>query len=169
MKDKVIKYISKLKSNKLLISFIISFAILFNICTYTVFAKYISDTTQNINLQMQKPIIEVETENMKELIITSDKVTYDFKIKNYNDEQQINKMSMEYYIEIISDRLDIFKIELYKEKEKLKLNNYKTDIIELPIKEKKLDEYHLEVFPLHEINEDINTNIQIQIKCTQKK
>ena len=43
MKGKITKYINKIKNKKILIAFIISFAILFNICTYTVYAQYISE------------------------------------------------------------------------------------------------------------------------------
>lgn len=168
MKEKIIKYLNKMKTKKILISFIISFAILFNICTYTVFAKYISESVENINLKIQEPIIEIEGENNKEITITTEKVSYEFKVKNYNNEDQINKINLEYYIEIDSERLDVFKVKLYKGEQLLNLNNYKTEVIELSNKEKKLDEYHLEVFPLDDINENINSKIKIKVHCSQK-
>ena len=169
MKEKITKYINKIKTKKILISFIVSFAFLFNISTYTVYAKYISESIKNINLQIQEPIIELEGEKNKKITITTDKATYDFKVKNYNNEEQINKINMEYYIEIFSDRLDIFKVNLYKGEEEIKLNNNKTDIIDFSNKEKRIDEYHLEVFPLDDINEDVNSTIQIKVHCNQKK
>ena len=147
----------------------VSFAILFNICTYTVYAKYISETIEDISLKIEEPIIEVEAEEQKELTITSDKVTYDFKIKNYNNEEKVNKINMEYYIEIVSDRLDILKINLYKGEEKLNLNNYKTDMLELSNKEKILDEYHLEVYLIDEINENIESSVNIKTNFNQKQ
>lgn len=162
------KYINKIKTKKILISLIISFAILFNISTYTVFAKYISESIESIKLKVQEPIIELEGENNKEITITTDKVSYDFNIKNYDNQDKINKINMEYYLEIFSDRLDLFKINLYKGKEQLKLNNNKTNIMDFSNKEKMVDEYHLEVFPLDDINENINCNIQIKVHCSQK-
>lgn len=76
---------------------------------------------------------------------------------------------MEYYIEIVSNRLDILKFNLYKGEEKLELNNYKTDRIELAKQEKRLDEYHLEVYLIEDINENIDSSIQIKIHCNQKQ
>ena len=147
----------------------VSFAILFNICTYTVYAKYISETIEDISLKIEKPIIEVEAEEQKELTITSNKATYNFKIKNYDNEEKVNKINMEYYIEIVSDRLDILKINLYKGEEKLNLNNYKTDTLELSNKKKILAEYHLEVYLIDEINENIESSVNIKINFNQKQ
>ena len=57
---------------------------------------------------------------------------YEFKIKNFEDENNITSVEMEYYIEILTDISDLIKIELYK-----KDSNKKDDIVgEIPVQVK---------------------------------
>ena len=167
MKINVIKNLNKLKSNKLLISIAVAFAVMFNISTYSVFAKYSSEFINSISFQIEKPILEVSSDAEQEITITSNTAKYSFNVKNYNNEEQINNIDMKYYLEIVSDKLDMLKIHLYKGEEELKLEKYKTEEFKLKKSEKQLDEYHLEVILLDDANQNIDSSIQIKINCVQ--
>ena len=56
----------------------------------------------NTTTQIAKPIMIVE--NNPTIDITTIKNTgyYDFKVKNYNEENQVNQIELKYWIEIIS-------------------------------------------------------------------
>ena len=58
----------------------------------------------------------MEVEKDSEIIITEDnkKGEYNFKVKNYNDLEEVSQVDLKYYIEILEEDLDkSIKYELY--------------------------------------------------------
>ena len=78
--------------------------------------KAIHNTSIKANTKVAKPILEVEKDS--EISITQDNTSgeYRFKVKNYNDLEEITEVNLKYYIEILDDNLDkSIRYQLYKE------------------------------------------------------
>lgn len=106
----------------------------------------------------------MQGEETREITILSPKTSYSFSVKNYNEQEEINEVAMNYYIEIISEKLELLEVHLYKGEEEIKLTDYKTEQMNLKINEKQEDNYYLEVKMLEDIEETLLENIQASLE-----
>lgn len=134
--------------------------------------KAVHNTSIKSNTEIAKPILEVE--KASEIIITEENNTgeYHFTVKNYNDAEEISQVDLQYYIEILDDNIDnAIEYKLYKDNEKLELQDNKTQKMMLSKDTKDEQSYTLKV----EYHADKNTigdiidEIQIKVHSEQLK
>ena len=122
-------------------------------------------------LGIAKPVLEVE--NNPEITITAsnEKNTYDFKVKNYNSNEEITQIDLLYTIEILTKTDERISFRLYKNDKEIPLENNKTKEMLLTKNEKKEDNYKLEILYNREenIQKDIFQDIQIKVHSAQRK
>ena len=118
------------------------------------------------NTKVAKPILEVENGSSLEINNSNKEGIYEFKIKNYNEQGEKTDVNLEYYIEVLNEFENTgIEINLFRNEQKIDINNNKTEKFILSKDEIKEDNYKLEVL----YNEDKNINMediisQLQIK-----
>ena len=118
------------------------------------------------NTKVAKPLLEVENGSSLEINNFNKEGVYEFKIKNYNKQGEKTEVDLEYYIEVLNDFENTgIEINLFRNEQKIDINNNKTEKFILSKDEIKEDNYKLEVL----YNEDKNINMediisQLQIK-----
>ena len=134
--------------------------------------KGIYNTKINAKASIAKPIIEVV--NGKEIEITNlkNKGSYDFSVRNFDNEGKINEANLFYNIEIVSNLSEAIDIKIYKGNQELSLENNKTEEMKLNHSIKQEDFYKIEV-TYNKNNylsiEEIIQDIQIKIHSEQEK
>lgn len=171
MKNKIINFAKSNILKKKVLFFIIILALVINAFNSYVLAKYSTEFIINTSAKIAKPIVKVEGEETKEITVLAPHASYLFSVKNYNEKEEINEVKMKYYIEIISDKIELLEISLYKEEKEILLTDNKTEEMELKIGEKQEDEYCLDVKFLGNVEEDllenVKANLQIKIHSIQ--
>ena len=127
--------------------------------------KYFNKTKINVNSGVAIPIIKLEGE--QKLIINNNQV-YNLAVKNYDENEQITQVELEYYIEIISKKNDDINFKIYKEEKELNINNNKTEKFLLTKENKQRDNYKIEILLNKKISEDILQNVEIKVYSEQK-
>ena len=130
--------------------------------------KYFNKTKINVNSGVAIPIIKLEGE--QKLIINNNQgnKVYNIAVKNYDENEQITQVELEYYIEIISKKNDDINFKIYKEKKELNINNNKTEKFLLTKENKQQDNYKIEILLNKKISEDILQNVEIKVYSEQK-
>ena len=120
---------------------------------------------------MAKPILEVE--NNPEITITSTnkESTYDFKVKNYNTNEEISQVDLLYTIEILTKTDESITFKLYKNDEEVKLEDNKSEEFLLSKDKKQEDNYKLKILYNKEKAQgrDIFQDVQIKVHTEQRK
>ena len=105
---------NKIKQRKkLIIIMIIALIIILFFIGFS-FGKTYSKTDIQGSSEIAKPIMKVENSSKINITNQNQEGIYEFKIKNFEDENNITSVEMEYYIEILTDISDLIEIELYK-------------------------------------------------------
>lgn len=146
----------------LLIIFIIAF-------TPIVFAKYNTFELLKSNTEIAKPVFEVEGSEDSKISAINNIGTYKFSIRNFN-EKGISEIAYLYTIEIIADVDESVKFELYRNDEKIELENLKTKSIFIGANNKIEQNYELKITydsTLGEKGKDILQDIQIKVYAEQ--
>ncbi len=130
--------------------------------------KYFNKTKINVNSGVAIPIIKLEGE--QKLIINNNQgnKVYNLAVKNYDENEQITQVELEYYIEIISKKNDNINFKIYKEEKELNINNNKTEKFLLTKENKQRDNYKIEILLNKKISEDILQNVKIKVYSEQK-
>lgn len=130
--------------------------------------KYFNKTKINVNSGVAIPIIKLEGE--QKLIINNNQgnKVYNLAVKNYDENEQITQVELEYYIEIISKKNDNINFKIYKEEKELNINNNKTEKFLLTKENKQRDNYKIEILLNKKISEDILQNVEIKVYSEQK-
>ena len=130
--------------------------------------KYFNKTKINVNSGVAIPIIKLEGE--QKLIINNNQgnKVYNLAVKNYDENEQITQVELEYYIEIISPKNDNINLKIYKEEKELNINNNKTEKFLLTKENKQQDNYKIEILLNKKISEDILQNVEIKVYSEQK-
>ena len=130
--------------------------------------KYFNKTKINVNSGVAIPIIKLEGE--QKLIINNNQgnKVYNLAVKNYDENEQITQVELEYYIEIISKKNDNINFKIYKEEKELNINNNKTEKFLLTKENKQRDNYKIEILLNKKISEDILQNVKIKVYSEHK-
>ena len=130
--------------------------------------KYFNKTKINVNSGVAIPIIKLE--GVQKLIINNNQENkvYNLAVKNYDENEQITQVELEYYIEIISKKNDDINFKIYKEEKELNINNNKTEKFLLTKENKQQDNYKIEILLNKKISEDILQNVEIKVYSEQK-
>ena len=127
----------------------------------------------NGNTEVAKPILQVENGNSLEISNTNKKGTYEFKVKNYNEQGETTQVDMEYYIEILNDLENRgIILKLFKNEQEIEINKNKTEKFILAKNQMEEDNYKLEVTYDENKNtnmEDIINQLQIKVHSEQKQ
>ncbi len=132
--------------------------------------KQMFNTKINTNSEIAKPILIVENNPAIDITNKNNKGYYDFKIKNYNERDEINEIELRYNIEILNEENKAIKFKLYKGEEELPLEKNKTKDMIIKKKEKQEENYKLEITydkNLVKSLEDIIQNVQIKVHSEQ--
>lgn len=130
--------------------------------------KYFNKTKINVNSGVAIPIIKLEGEQKLIINNNQENKVYNIAVKNYDENEQITQVELEYYIEIISKKNDDINFKIYKEKKELNINNNKTEKFLLTKENKQQDNYKIEILLNKKISEDILQNVEIKVYSEQK-
>ena len=161
----------KIKNGKILALIIVILIVIVLFFTGYSIGKEIINVNVNATTQIAKPIMIVE--NNPAIDITSIKNTgyYDFKVKNYND-NEINQIELKYWIEIISKYDETISFKIYKDNQEIPLTDNKTQEIKLEKNEKREQNYRLEIIydkTKSTSTEDIIQDVQIKVHSEQNE
>ena len=167
------KEISNIKQKEIIIILLLlTIMIIFGMLVGISFSRYESKIVGKGAIEIAKPIIEIERQQsiIAEVTAQNPKATCLFEVHNYN-ENNLNEVEMEYYIEIISNTESMIEFELYKDEELIQLNNNKTEKMTLVKDEEQSDKFKLNITYDSEkntSNSDINESIEIKVHSIQK-
>lgn len=130
--------------------------------------KYFNKTKINVNSGVAIPIIKLEGEQKLIINNNQENKVYNLAVKNYDENEQITQVELEYYIEIISKKNDDINFKIYKEEKELNINNNKTEKFLLTKENKQRDHYKIEILLNKKISEDILQNVEIKVYSEQK-
>lgn len=130
--------------------------------------KYFNKTKINVNSGVAIPIIKLEGEQKLIINNNQENKVYNLAVKNYDENEQITQVELEYYIEIISKENDDINFKIYKEEKELNINNNKTEKFLLTKENKQQDNYKIEILLNKKISEDILQNVEIKVYSEQK-
>ena len=163
-----IKTIKLKRREKTLIAVTLMVMILF-FSGYSI-GKGINTTNIKTSAEVAKPILVVENNPAIDIRSIKETKKYDFKIKNYNDKEEITDVDLRYTIEILSNKNDIVSFKIYKDDKELILKDNKTEELLLSKDVKQEDNYKLEIiFDNTKINniEEIIQDVQIKVHSEQ--
>ncbi len=159
----------KNKKREITLIVIISIVIIFFFSGFSI-GKSLNKTNVNINGEIAKPILKVENDKEIYLTKTNEKGVYNFKVKNFDDQDKITQIELEYYVEILSQINKNLNFKIYKNDEEINVNNNKTDKFIMPKNKKQEDIYKIEIQCKENSNiEEIIQEIQIKVHSEQKK
>lgn len=162
----------KNKRKEITIIFIVLVILIFFFSGFSM-GKGFSKKDINGNTEVAKPILQVENGNSLEISNTNKKGTYEFKVKNYNEQGETTQVDMEYYIEILNDLENRgIILKLFKNEQEIEINNNKTEKFILAKNQMEEDNYKLEVTYDENKNtnmEDIINQLQIKVHSEQKQ
>lgn len=160
------------KTSRLVTGILIFIIVIFMLfCGYSM-AKVIDEIIIRGQAEIAEPILVIENNPSVDITAVNNYGTYTFKIKNYNDTNKITETDLKYYIEILSNIDDSVNIELYQEKNKIELNNNKTDYILISKEGKQEREYKLVIKYDKDKSRnitDILEKIQVKVHTEQVK
>ena len=159
MKKEIIKII--------VVAFVLTI-ILSTILSTISLGKYFNKTKINVNSGVAIPIIKLEGEQKLIINNNQENKVYNLAVKNYDENEQITQVELEYYIEIISKKNDDINFKIYKEEKELNINNNKTEKFLLTKENKQRDNYKIEILLNKKISEDILQNVEIKVYSEQK-
>ena len=139
--------------------------------TPIVFAKYQSLDILNNKTEIAKLIFELQGTESSKISAIQNKGYYDFTIKNFND-TGISEIGFLYTIEIIADVDESIQFELYKEDEKIELQDLKTKPLSIQANQEIEQNYKLIVTydsSLGEKGKDILQEVQIKVHSEQMR
>lgn len=134
--------------------------------------KEYSSTNIVTNAKIAEPILIVENNPVIEVNGKKEKEYYEFKVKNYRDNGEINQIDLAYHIEILTKTQESISFKLYKNEEEILLENNQTKSMLLASKTIQEDHYRLEILYDKAKNlsqEDILQDVQIKVHSEQSK
>lgn len=146
---------------------LVAFALTIILSTISL-GKYFNKTKINVNSGVAIPIIKLEGEQKLIINNNQENKVYNLAVKNYDENEQITQVELEYYIEIISKKNDDINFKIYKEEKELNINNNKTEKFLLTKENKQQDNYKIEILLNKKISEDILQNVEIKVYSEQK-
>ena len=129
------------------------------------FGKYFTRFQLESNNEITEPVISIENDETININSINNK-TYNFKIKNYNNEGKVSELNIEYYINISSIK-DV-SLKVYNNNDEIKLNNGNTDKYSLDKNTKQEDVYKIEIVFLDDSDKEIFEEINMKIYFEQK-
>lgn len=161
----------KKRNYKFLITILIILIISLLFVGYT-FAKSMESVMIKATSQIAEPILVVENNPSLDITAINNEGTYNFTIKNYNENEKTTDVKLRYYIEVLSNVDEAVNIKLYEDENEIELNDNKTEYIEVSNKEKEEKKYQIKVKYDQSESEsvpEIMEKIQVKIHTEQVK
>ena len=134
----------------------------------TSFSKYFSKTNLEVESEIAKPILKIEGDTTLNINTVKDKEIYQFKVKNYDEDNKTTEVDLEYYIEIMLKENENIKFKIYKEDMELNMYENKTEKFLLIKEQKQENNYKIEIL-LNDISvQEIAQDIEIKVRAEQK-
>lgn len=157
--------------NKNIKIILILFLIILFLTTGYAFAKNMAQIMINSKTEVAEPILIVENDSCIEISSPNKRGVYNFKIKNYDENDKITDVNLQYKIEIKSKSEDL-RFKLYEKTDEIKLTNNQTDYISISNNKKEERQYSLTIY--YDENdvekvEDIIDQVQLKIHSEQIK
>ena len=134
--------------------------------------KQYSNTKINASSKIAEPILIVENGSILKMNGKKEKEYYDFKVKNYKEDEQMTQIELEYVIEILFQKEEAISFKLYKDNQEIFLQNNKTENMRLKKESKQEDNYRLEIIydkTKNQAYHDILQEVQIKVHSEQVK
>lgn len=163
-----LKYNWRVELKKEIIKIIVVAFVLTIILSTISLGKYFNKTKINVNSGVAIPIIKLEGEQKLIINNNQENKVYNLAVKNYDENEQITQIELEYYIEIISPKNDNINLKIYKEEKELNINNNKTEKFLLIKENKQQDNYKIEILLNKKMSENILQNIEIKV-CSEQR
>lgn len=163
-----LKYNWRVELKKEIIKIIVVAFVLTIILSTISLGKYFNKTKINVNSGVAIPIIKLEGEQKLIINNNQENKVYNLAVKNYDENEQITQIELEYYIEIISPKNDNINLKIYKEEKELNINNNKTEKFLLTKENKQQDNYKIEILLNKKMSENILQNIEIKV-CSEQR
>ncbi len=161
----------KKRNYKFLITILIILIISLLFVGYT-FAKSMESVMIRATSQIAEPILVVENNPSLDITAINNEGTYNFTIKNYNENDKTTDVKLRYYIEVLSNVDESVNIKLYEDENEIELNDNKTEYIEVSNKEKEEKQYQIKVKYDQSESESVSEimeKIQVKIHTEQVK
>ena len=139
--------------------------------SYT-FAKSMESVMIKAASQISEPILIVNNDPSLDITAINSEGTYNFTIKNYNENNKITDVKLRYYIEVLANVDESVNIKLYEEEKEIELHNNKTEYIEVSNKEKEEKKYQIQVKYEQSQSESVSEimeKIQVKVHTEQVK
>lgn len=136
------------------------------------FAKSIESVMIKATSQIAEPILVIENDPSLDITAIENEATYNFTIKNYNENEKITDIKLKYYIELSSNVDESIDIKLYEHENEIQLNENITEYIEVSNKEKEEKQYQIKVKYDESKSESISEimeKIQVRVHAEQVK
>ena len=128
-------------------------------------ARNIEKLNLKYKMEYAQPIIVFENDEPIEITNENNQGTYQFKVKNYNEQQKLTDVNMNYYIEILDNNNELLEYKLYLNNEEVELKNKRTEIIEIQKENEEEHLYKLEIlYKKENANPETKTQQEIKIK-----
>lgn len=174
IKPKIQKENKHIKYNKKfsIISILIILLTILLFCSGYSLGKELSNVEINATGEIAKPILVVNNNEPIEINSESSKGYYDFKIKNYNENDETTEVDIKYYIEILTNTTDEISFKIYKNGQEINMENNKTQELYFSKDIKQEDNFRIEISYNKSKNaslEEIKKDIQIKVHSEQLK
>lgn len=152
---------------KILITILTIFIITISFSKVSV-GKYFSKTNIEIGADIVKPILKIEGDTTLNIDTSKEKKIYNFKVKNYDEANNVTEVELEYYIRIFSKENSNIKLKIYKEDRELNVFENKTEKFLLNKEQKQEDAYKIEILYSDISAQEIMQEIEIKVYSEQK-
>ncbi len=145
-KKKVIQFPKN--KRRIVIFFLIIILCIISMAGHTI-AKYVTSVEGMGIANIANPIVELEGKESLNIDVSKKKSRYFFEVKNYNEENKISELEMQYYIEISVDHPENIQYQLYKLKQEVvelvELKEGRSGTYLLPQDKKQVDFFYIEI------------------------
>lgn len=133
-------------------------------------AKGIQKTNIEVSADIAEPILEVEGDLPLYITTSNQNKSYEFKVKNYDEEEKLTQVNIEYYLEVSRQTNNDVLIKVYKEGEELKLLKNRTEKFIFESTKKQEDNYRIEIlFNNSSSIEEMEEKIEVKVHAEQKE
>lgn len=165
------KKIEIFQSKKLTFT-IIAFAVFSIFVVGVCVARYSNKSILKTNVQVAEPILVLENGNNIQITNENKTGEIQFKVKNYNENNKITEVPLNYNIEVIAKEDEEISYQLIKDNQEINLDKNKTHNIKFDSSEAEEHSYKLKIIYNKGTNNslsDLMEDIQIKVHSEQVK